>query len=200
LPTPVYYVLSLPEGGAMTERRHHERLMFDKVPEIYDRVRPSYPPALFDKAFRYLRERVEVAEPQVVEIGPGTGQATRSLLERGARVTAVEIGASLSAFLRRKFAGESRLEVISAPFEVARLESGAYDLVFSATAFHWIDPAGRRQPRPTGRRRRAGRIRRDALERPVQRRDAAALSLGPDLHNRDLRGPDALVLGNAGHA
>lgn len=117
-----------------------ERVAFDNVPELYDRVRPSYPAPLFDEMFRYLREGVDTAEPRVVEVGPGTGKATVVLLERGARVTAVEIGPEMSAFLRRKFANEARLEVINAPFEDAELAPDAYDLVVSATAFHWIDP------------------------------------------------------------
>jgi SAM-dependent methyltransferase len=116
-----------------------ERWSFDKVPEIYDRARPGYPASLFDDLFAYARSP---AAPRVVEIGPGTGQATKSLLERGARVTAVELGPNLAAFLRQKFAGSERLDVINAAFEDADLPS-AFDIVFSATAFHWVDPAVR---------------------------------------------------------
>jgi len=123
--------------------RAAERIAFDNVPELYDRVRPGYPPALFDEMFRYLREAVDTTEPRVVEIGPGTGKATASLLERGAHVTAVEIGPEMTAFLRRKFAAQERLQVINAAFEDAELAAGAYDLVVSATAFHWVDPAVR---------------------------------------------------------
>ena len=116
-----------------------ERLSFDKVPEIYDRVRPLYPEALFDELLAYLEERSTVSEPKVLEIGPGTGQATASLLERGAHVTSVEIGPQLARFLRRKFADEPRLDVINCSFEEADLPKEAYDLVVSATAFHWVD-------------------------------------------------------------
>src|SRR3989304_1678398 len=100
------------------DAREAERVAFDNVLEIYDRVRPSYPPALFDEMFHYLRDATDAAEPLVVEIGPGTGKATASLLDRCARVTAVEIGPEMSAFLRRKFASE-RLRVINVPFEEA---------------------------------------------------------------------------------
>ncbi len=134
----------------MTDLRHS----FDGVPEIYDRVRPSYPPALFDDVFLYLDVSSRVS-PKVVEIGPGTGQATAGLLERGAQVTAVEIGPRMSAFLRRKFANEARLEVVTSAFEDAQLASEVYDLVVSATAFHWVDPdirlvKARRLLRPGG--------------------------------------------------
>jgi len=115
-----------------------KRLSFDSVPEIYDRARPSYPEPLFDELFAYLG----VAEPAIVEVGPGTGQATRSLLERGARVTAVEIGPDLAAFLGRKFAAAAdQLNVVNSSFEDAVLPKASFDAVVSATAFHWVEPA-----------------------------------------------------------
>jgi len=129
----------------MTEppRATEERLAFDQVPEAYDRVRPTYPEPLFDELFAYLRLEPQSASAAAVEIGPGTGKATRSLLERGASVTAVEIGAHLAEFLRTKLSPEfpGRLEVVNAPFEEVELPAGQYDLVVSATAFHWLDPA-----------------------------------------------------------
>jgi SAM-dependent methyltransferase len=120
-----------------------ERLGFDQVPEIYDRVRPTYPDQAFDDIFSYLREKLRVREPTVLEIGPGTGKATKSLLERGARVVAVEIGPSLAAFLERQLAPEfaGRLRVINESFEECDVELESFDVVACATAFHWIDPA-----------------------------------------------------------
>ena len=114
---------------------------FDAVPEIYDRARPEYPPPLFDALWNTLPERGTPA--RVVEVGPGTGQATGALLARGAHVTAVELGPSLAAFLARKFRTQPNLTVVNASFEDAALADGAWDLVVSATAFHWIDPAVR---------------------------------------------------------
>lgn len=116
-----------------------KRLSFDRVPEIYDRARPAYPDALFDDLFAYVSGR----EPRVLEIGPGTGQATRSLLERGAHVTAVEIGANLARFLREKFAADGRLDVLNASFEDVALPDRAFHLVVSATMWAWLDPVAR---------------------------------------------------------
>ena len=119
----------------------HESL-FDWDPENYDRARPSYPDALFDDLWEYLNEgRRE--QPDVVEVGPGTGQATQSLLERGAHVTAVELGPRLAAFLTRKFGAQPALSVVNAAFERATLPEGTWDLVFSATAYHWIEAEAR---------------------------------------------------------
>ncbi len=122
--------------------RADDGLGFDNVPEIYDRVRPTYPPELFDELFAYLPD----GALRGVEIGPGTGKATRPLLEHGIAVTAVEPGKALAEFLRDKLGGEfPRLEVLTSKFEDAELESGAFDLVFAATSFHWIDPETRFQ-------------------------------------------------------
>ena len=110
-------------------------LAFDAIPEIYDRVRPSYPDALLDELFSHFPE----PPVRVIESGPGTGQATASLLARGAHVTAAEPGPRMAEFLRKKFAGEERLEVVNAKFEDAPL-NGPVDVVFAATSFHWVDP------------------------------------------------------------
>ena len=116
------------------------RLSFDRDPESYDLGRPQYPTPAFDDLFMYLSQQAPVDEPTVLEIGPGTGQATAALLKRGAAVTAVEIGAHLAAFLRNKFASRSDLKVITGAFEDIELPDHAFDLVLAATAFKWVDP------------------------------------------------------------
>ena len=114
------------------------RLGFDAVPEIYDRIRPTYPSALYDELFELLPP-----EPKIVEVGPGTGQATADLLKRGSVVTAVEIGYQMASFLERKLGADNRLKVIRSSFEDAPLSFSAYDAVVSATAYHWVKPPAR---------------------------------------------------------
>ena len=53
-------------------------------------------------------------EDLVIEIGPGRGALTEKLLRRAARVVAIEIDATLVEYLRTKFAGEPRLEIVHA--------------------------------------------------------------------------------------
>jgi 16S rRNA (adenine1518-N6/adenine1519-N6)-dimethyltransferase len=50
----------------------------------------------------------------VLEIGPGRGALTEKLLQRAARVIAIELDPFLVEHLRQKFAGEPRLQVIHA--------------------------------------------------------------------------------------
>lgn len=127
----------------MSPDQPDRRLSFDKVAETYDRARPEYPEQAFHELFDYLRTERFIGTPAAVEIGPGTGQATRALLALGARVTAVEIGPRLARFMREKFAAEQNLDVITGAFEDVDLTLGTYDIVFAATAFHWLDPAVR---------------------------------------------------------
>jgi SAM-dependent methyltransferase len=117
--------------------------LFDWDPENYDRARPSYPDALFDDLWAYLDEGARAHPATTIEVGPGTGQATSALLARGARVTAVELGPRLAVFLERKFLAQPELAVVNAAFEDVPLPEGAWNLVFSATAYHWVAPETR---------------------------------------------------------
>ena len=66
-----------------------------------------------------ILERIAAAacpspDATVVEIGPGRGALTEKLLRRASRVIGVELDPFLVEHLRRKFAGEPRLEIIEA--------------------------------------------------------------------------------------
>jgi SAM-dependent methyltransferase len=141
---------------------------FDWDPENYERARPTYPPALFDALWAYLDPAAR-AQPATLEVGPGTGQATEALLARGARVTAIELGPRLAAFLTQKFAGQPNLRVVNAAFEAAALPTQVWDLVCSATAYHWI-PAATRMTRPHALLREGGTL---AIIDTIQVQDAA---------------------------
>jgi SAM-dependent methyltransferase len=106
---------------------------FDNVPDDYHAIRPGYPPAMFDDLVALLPDR-----PRILEVGPGTGQATRDLLARGAAVHAVEIGPAMAAKLGRVLP-DPRLTITVGDFEQVPDDGTRYDCVFSATAYHWID-------------------------------------------------------------
>ncbi|MCL2445296.1 MAG: class I SAM-dependent methyltransferase [Oscillospiraceae bacterium] len=113
------------------------RLTFNEVPAEYDRLRPRYTAELFADVIRFSALD---ATKHALEIGIGTGQATLPFLQTGCAITAVEIGDRLAQFSREKFAAFSRFSVINQDFELAELEGNSYDLVYSASAFHWIAP------------------------------------------------------------
>jgi SAM-dependent methyltransferase len=111
------------------------RFSFNQAAEIYDAIRPSYPPALFDCLFALLPPK-----PRIVEVGPGTGQATRDLLRRGALVHAIEIGPAMAAKLRSNLPS-AELQVTVGDFERVTVPERSVDAVFSATAYHWLSAA-----------------------------------------------------------
>jgi SAM-dependent methyltransferase len=114
---------------------HRERLRttFGEDAERYDRARPGYPAALFD-------ELGVGAGARVLEIGCGTGQATRDLARLGCSVVAVELSADMAAGARRNLASFASVEIVVSAFEDWPLPAAGFDLALSATAFHWIDP------------------------------------------------------------
>jgi len=109
---------------------------FDSVAELYHRVRPGYPVELFDDL---AIETGLGAGAMVVEIGAGTGQATRRLLERGWSVTALEPGPMLAAVARRTLTGVGAVAVVVSPFEQWERHGRRYDLIVAATSWHWLD-------------------------------------------------------------
>jgi SAM-dependent methyltransferase len=115
------------------------RRTFNEDAERYDRARPRYPLQMFDD----LAAAAIPPRARVLEIGCGTGQATVALAERGYRIVAVELGAEMATVARRNLARFDSVEVITAAFEDWPLPDEPFDVVFSATAFHWVDPAVR---------------------------------------------------------
>src|SRR5258707_4991705 len=72
--------------------------VFNEVPQLYDRVRPTYPDELFaDLAAITGMDR----RSSVLEVGCGTRQATRSLAALGYPVTAIQPSAGLAAPARQ---------------------------------------------------------------------------------------------------
>jgi SAM-dependent methyltransferase len=118
-------------------RLNDPRLSFNSAVAAYDEIRPGYPAAMFIALFAVLPP-----QPSIVEIGPGTGQATKDLLARGAVVHAIEIGPAMAAKLRSNLPSD-RLAVSVGDFEEMDIAAASADAVFSATAYHWITPKAR---------------------------------------------------------
>lgn len=117
--------------------RAEGRELFGKQPG-YDAARPDYP----ERVYTILSDRCGLGDGcRTLEVGAGSGQATRQLAARGARpIVAVEPDPSFGAALDRLATRTHGAVVpVRAPFESAEVEHGAFDLVVSATAFHWLD-------------------------------------------------------------
>ena len=108
---------------------------FDTVAATYEKLRPGYVEALYQDVFAY---RPLDAASHAVEVGIGGGQATGPILATGCAVTAVEPGANFCALCREKFAAYPGFTAVNARFEDADLPPESCDLVYSASAFHWV--------------------------------------------------------------
>jgi SAM-dependent methyltransferase len=118
------------------ELHRQRRGLFSSDVAAYDFGRPPYP----ERVYELLRQACGLgAGTDVLEIGPGTGQATGQLLDSGASVTAVELGAEMAAALEAKYEGR-KLDVVVGAFEEVALAPGSFYLTVAATSFHWIPP------------------------------------------------------------
>jgi len=112
--------------------------VFNEVPELYDRVRPAYPGELFADlvAITGLDRR-----SPVLEVGCGTGQATRSLAAPGYPVTAIEPGAGMAALARRRLAAFGDVEAGSSASGEWDDGGRRFDVLVAASAWHWAGPS-----------------------------------------------------------
>ena len=108
---------------------------FDTVASTYEKLRPGYVDALYQDIFAY---RPLDASGRAVEVGIGGGQATEPILKTGCAVTAVEPGANFCALCREKFAAYPKFSAVNGKFEDIDLPPESCDLVYSASAFHWV--------------------------------------------------------------
>jgi trans-aconitate methyltransferase len=111
-------------------------LTFGSVASRYEKFRSGYPAELVDEVLGYAAHSVRTA----VEIGAGTGKATREFARRGIAVTATDPDQAMLIELRRHV--PEAVRTMQAPFETIPL-TARYDLVFAAAALHWTQPAGR---------------------------------------------------------
>jgi SAM-dependent methyltransferase len=129
------------DDGRAEDERDKLRATFSSVASGYHQARPDYPDQLYTAL-------VELAGLQsgnsLLEVGCGTGKATIPLLRRGLRVVGVEISPELAAEARHNLADFPLAEVVEDSFERWPPQGGPrFDLVFAATAWHWVDPAVR---------------------------------------------------------
>ena len=124
------------ESPQARERRRRLRTTFDAVAGLYEASRRGYPDELVDLVVSTAG--LDAGSP-VLEIGCGTGQLTRSLVARGLDVTAIDLSPAMVDVASRSVPG-GRVRFVASSFEDLDAPAGSFDLVASATAFHWLDP------------------------------------------------------------
>nr|WP_296075032.1 class I SAM-dependent methyltransferase [uncultured Actinoplanes sp.] len=111
--------------------------VFGEVADLYDDVRPGYPDEVGEVIAAYAGARTVGT---AVEVGAGTGKATRIFARLAEHLTAVEPDARMAGPLKAKL---PQVEVVTARFEDWTPPAGGVDLVGCAMAWHWTDPATR---------------------------------------------------------
>lgn len=111
------------------------RLKFNEDEYNYDKYRPTYPEELFLDIINYSNIS---SNYKSLEIGIGTGQATLPILESRCNVTAIELGDNLTQYVKEKFKDYDNFNVINADFMEYPIQSETFNLVYCATAFHWL--------------------------------------------------------------
>ena len=109
---------------------------FSNVIDDYEYARPKYPQELYDKiqAFCEIDDNADV-----LEVGAGTGQATDLILRNCfCNIDLLEVSKEQADFLSEKYRDNGNVVVVCSYFE-DMVEDKKYDVIYSATAFHWID-------------------------------------------------------------
>lgn len=130
--------IEMPSGRVECHDRFvtERALSFGQAAAAYERFRPGYSVDLVDEVLAYAGRPLHTA----LEIGAGTGKATRVFASRGIAVTATEPDPAMLAELRRHV--PDNVTTIRAAFEDLPLTS-TYDLVFAAASLHWTEPKNR---------------------------------------------------------
>jgi SAM-dependent methyltransferase len=108
---------------------------FGRAADVYERSRPSYPPA----AVTRLAAELGIGPGRtVLDLAAGTGKLTRLLAELGPQLVAVEP----SAAMREQFAALlPTVPMHEGTAEQIPLPDASVDAVVVAQAFHWFDAA-----------------------------------------------------------
>ena len=111
------------------------RTIFETVAEQFDEWRPRY----CDELFTDLIEYANLDENKtVLEVGPGTGQATEPVLKTKCSYYAIELSKIFADFMVNKYGSFPNFHIINSDFEKYGFAENHFDLVYSAAAFQWI--------------------------------------------------------------
>ena len=109
---------------------------FDAAALDYDSNRPPYPAALYADLLRHVPL---TAQSRVLEIGLGTGKASEPILRTGCSLTGLEPGSNLEALAAERLKGYANLSLLNCTLQDYAGEGAPFDLIYAATAFHWIE-------------------------------------------------------------
>ncbi len=106
----------------------------------YEQHRPGYPETIIERILGYAELPIRTA----LEVGAGTGKATRLVAAHKITVLASEPDERMLAVLRQQTVGLPVTPIVGTFEDLSIPElAGRIELLFSAAALHWTDPATR---------------------------------------------------------
>src|SRR6185437_14793940 len=127
------------QAGTGFDREKHmeQRFAFDQVASVYRAARPDYPDALVDDVISYAALQ---PNDRILEVGCGTGQATKGFAKRGFPILATDPGAEMLRGAREGLAGFDNIEFQETTFEAWPVNRAAFRLIIAAQSWHWVSP------------------------------------------------------------
>ena len=111
------------------------RRIFDTIPEEFERYRSRYCREALDAVIDAASLRQGV---RMLELGPGTGQATDPLIDTGCDYLAIELGENLAVKMREKYGARPNFRLVNDDFITYDFGAERFDLIFSAATIQWI--------------------------------------------------------------
>lgn len=111
------------------------RKIFDTIPEQFDQYRPRYSAELFADLIAYAGIG---PGKSVLELGPGTGQATDPILNTGCDYNAIELGEHLYEKMKQKYGHQPNFSIVNGDFITHDFGDQQFDMIYSAATIQWI--------------------------------------------------------------
>jgi SAM-dependent methyltransferase len=103
---------------------------FEELVDHYDAARPSYPSSLYDA--------LPALSGSVLELGAGTGIATRELEQRAGSLVSTDLGPKMLGRLHER---SPSVPVVVSRAEQLPFADASFDVVCGAQMWHWVDTA-----------------------------------------------------------
>ena len=117
-----------------------QRFAFDQVASVYKTARPDYPEPLIEDVVSFADLK---RSDRILEVGCGTGQATKSFAKRSFPIVAIDPGPEMLRGARENLAGFGNVKFFEATFEGWPAKQGEFRLIIAAQSWHWVSPESR---------------------------------------------------------
>lgn len=120
-------------GRPLRQRTH----LYSPAANAYDALRPRYAPALISAVSQLINIQPGT---RMLEVGCGPGTVTTDFARLGCSIVALEPNPDFCTIATKHCRSFSNVAIVNAPFEEWVATPATFDVVISASAFHWVQP------------------------------------------------------------